>query len=446
MVDVAPLRAWGFDPAKADPARVASPPHDCVSEEQLAALRKIPHNIVHATLPAAHQGRKKIDPFLEADRVLTEWSQAGVLRPHSEDSVYAYECAYVHRGTQRRMRGVILRLRLDATYKQVLPHEEIFPKFVEPRLKLLRATGFDLEPIQLLYSGKNADEALWAYLEGSQLPPDLSIAALDGARHRYWRVTDAAIIGTVVDAFKGRKVYIADGHHRYAAAVQYAQERRAREYRPPRDSLWEYKLSLLVNAADAGLTILPTHRVVKRSKIKDPKALEKRWAAHFRVELVTLPEGNPVTALERALEAAPHRPVVGAWLGEPGRGYLLAAKEPVVSEELHPGRSRTWRSLDVVHLQQFALGEGMGVPPAKWGEDVYYTRDDEEAAQWVRKKRAVAVLTHQPTQLAQMRAIADGGERMPPKSTYFLPKTLSGPVLYRIGKPEGPPSKPRITS
>lgn len=446
MVEVAPLRPLEYDPAKVEPARVVSPPFDVIGPALLERLRKEdPHNIVHVTLHADHEGKKKVDPFAAADALLESWTQEGVLRQATEDLVYAYECHHTVRGTAHRMRGVLARLRLDPTYTQVLPHEEIFPKPTEERMKLLRATGVDLEPIHLVYSGRSAETALWAYIDGGKRVPDLTLAGVDGAVHRYWRVTDAAILATVVEGFKARRAYIADGHHRYNAAVQYAKERRSMDYRPPKNAPYDYKLTLLVNMADTGIKILPTHRLVKKAKVRDPVKLVGRWSEHFTVAPVPLPPGNPVTRLQEAIEDAPGDHVVGAWLGEAGKGYTLTAKDLVVPEPLLPGRSLTYRSLDVVYLQRLALERAMDVPEASWGDDVSYTRNDDDAVAALKDGKAFAVLLHRPVKMAQFRAMAEAGEKMPQKSTYFLPKTLSGVAMVKIGK-GGPAAKPRPTS
>lgn len=448
VVEIAPFRAWEYDTGRVSLAQVTSPPFDVVTEADLARLRKSsPYNIVHLTLPPTRRGTKRpSNPYAVSQALWEAWTQAGIVRPTAQETLYAYECAYTHRGRAFRLRGVLARLRLDPEYRSVLPHEETFPKPTEQRVQLLRATAADLEPIQLLYSGPSAEETLWAYLDGAKRPADLAVAGTDGAVHRYWRITDAAVIATVAEAFKGRKAYIADGHHRYAAAVAYAAERREREYRPPRKASWDYKLSLLVNTSDPGLQILPTHRVVKRAKVTKRDALVERWSEHFRVAPVTLDDRQPLGSLAVHLEQGSARGIVGAWLGEAHTGYRLEARHPALPETLLPGRSLTYRSLDVVHLQVAALGHGMGVAESKWGDDIHYTRDEEEATQWVRKKRAVAVLLHRPTPLAHVRAIADSGERMPQKSTYFIPKTISGVVLYSIGKAPAEPVRPRVTS
>lgn len=447
MVEVRPFRGLEFDATKSELSRCVAPPFDVLNEEAQEKLRKNPHNIVHLTLPKARRGKEK-DPYERASKLVEEWTAAGFLRQTSEDAVYAYETWYQVRHQERRMRGILVALKVDPTYKQVVPHERIFEKPAEDRLRLLRATGVDLEPIWLLYSGKSAEDTLWAYIDGGGRSPDLLATAADGAIHKVWRVVDVAVIGTVQDALKGRKAYIADGHHRYATAVKYAEERRLREYRPSKTAPYEYKMVLLVNMNDAGLTIHPTHRVVRVPKKVDAAVLRARLQEDFTIEERRLSQPRAGDEIAGLLESQPAGPTprFALYLGG-ATVTLLAAKEPVLSATAAPGRSFTWRSLEVAFLQKLVVEKAIGVPEARWSDDVYYTRDENEAAQLVKTGKGSAAVFHRPTRLAQLRAIADAAEHMPQKSTYFAPKPLSGLVLYKIGTPE-PETTPkrRLTS
>lgn len=452
VVDARALKLLEFDAKKVELAKVVAPPFDVIPPAELDKLRKKqPHNIVHLTLPKLPRSSKEKDVHAHADRLLEEWLAGGVLKESSDPAVYAYEVWYTLRHQEKRMRGVVLGVKVDPTYKQVVPHERIFEKPAEDRLKLLRATATDLEPIWLLYSGKSVEETLWAYIDGGGSTPDLLVTGPDGAIHRLWRIVDNAVLGTVVEGLKGRKAYIADGHHRYATAVKYAEERRLMEYRPSRTALYEYKLSLLVNMSDAGLQILPTHRVVT-GKIPAREKVLRGLEADFVVEkqsgnLARLSEEILVELGRRgAASGAGH--VLALYFPEDGHDYwILQSRENVLPEAVAPGRSFTWRTLDVAFLQKLVLEKHLGIPEDRWGDDVYYTRDEAEALGLAQDGKASAVAFHLPTRLAQLRAIADGGEVMPPKSTYFVPKPLSGLVLHRIGKPVPPdPTRRRITS
>lgn len=446
MVETRPFKALEFDPSKTELGKSVAPPFDVLNEQAQDALRKHPFNIVHLTLPK--KGKDK-DAYEHASKLLDEWIAAGVLKESPDEAIYAYETWYRLRHQERRMRGVVVGLKIDPTYKQVIPHERIFEKPAEDRLRLLRATGVDLEPIWLLYSGRSAEETLWAYIDGAGSNPDLLVTGPDGTIHKLWRIGDPAVVGTVVEGLKGRKAYIADGHHRYATAVKYAEERRLREYRPSKTAPYEYKMVLLVNMSDPGLTIQPTHRVVKVPKKIDASALRTKLATDFLLEEHRLADAKAGEEIVAALEAQGTASGGGArfalYLG--GSTFtILRAKQSALAEDLAPGRSFTWRSLDVVFLQKLIVEKAIGVPEAKWGDDLYYTRDENEAAQLVKSGKASAAIFHLPTKLAQLRAIADSAEHMPQKSTFFAPKALSGLVLHQIGKPSAIEEKRRITS
>jgi len=446
VVEVRPFQGLEFDASKSELGKSVAPPFDVLNDEAQEKLRKHPYNIVHLTLPK--KGKDK-DAYEHASKLLEEWIASGIIKESPEDAIYAYEIWYRLRHQERRMRGVVVALKVDPTYKQVLPHERIFDKPAADRLKLLRATGVDLEPIWLLYSGRTAEETLWAYIDGAGSSPDLLATAPDGTIHKLWRIVDDAVVGTVVEGLKGRKAYIADGHHRYATAVKYAEERRLREYRPAKTAPYEYKMVFLVNMSDPGLTIQPTHRVVKVPKKIDADALRTKLASNFTLEehrLTTAKVGEEIAAgLDAHGAGAGAGPRFALYLG--GQTYtILRSKVSAIPENVAPGRSFTWRSLDVSFLQKLIVEQAIGVPEPKWGDDVYYTRDESEAAQLVKNGKASAAIFHLPTKLAQLRAIADGAEHMPPKSTFFAPKALSGLVLHKIGKPAEVQEKRRISS
>ncbi len=448
MVELKAFKAVEYDGDKVDFASVVAPPFDVIDQKQTKELHgKSPYNVTHLTVAqgktAAGQVKKPTKGVYEkvAQR-FAAWLEEGVLVKREEPAIYAYEARYTLDGSERRMRGVVGVLRIDPEYETVVPHEQIFDKPVQERLGLLTETAVDLEPIELLYPGKAIDEPLWAYVEGTSRSPDLLATGPDGTQHLFWRITDPPIIGTVTEALKGRKAYIADGHHRYATHVAYAKHRRSNDYRPPRDAPYDYKLSVLVNMNDPGLTVLPTHRVVLKAKRKTPDAVLGALADYFDVEAV---EGDgPVRERAEAALDAGDKPTFVLYFGKKGGLHRLRAKEMPLSEDVAPDKSFVWRTLEVAYLQHLIVGQGFGVPEKKWGDDVRYTQDWDDAVAAVDDGKAVGVGFHRPVRTQQLRAVADAGEVMPQKSTFFVPKLLSGACFYRIGRePAGQlPKKP----
>jgi uncharacterized protein (DUF1015 family) len=447
VVDLRAFRPFEYDPAKVELAKATSPPFDVIDAVRVKALKKAsPYNVTHLTLSQGSRKSAKgaksasASALTKVEEVFESWVAEGALRQGKEECVYAYEVHYAQEGQERRMRGVLALVRLDPEYKQILPHERIFEAPVEERLALLRATALDLEPLQFLYPGKSVEATLWAYIDGSGRAPDLVASGLEDSKHALWRVTDAAVVGQIIEAFKGRKAYIADGHHRYAAAVAYSAERRSSEYRPPRNAPYDYKMAVLVNMQDEGLEILPTHRVVLKSKIKGGEAILKAAGREFEVSRI---EGDETVAQRIEKILAPGGPPTFAlYLGARPGLFALRSRNAILSETQAPDQSYTWRTLEVAQLQHLIVGGVFEVPMEKWGEDVSYTQSVAEAMEAVDAKKAVAAVFHRPVTVQQLRAVADSGEVMPQKSTFFIPKMVSGAAFYRIGKePAGPPMR-----
>ena len=249
MAVVKPFRALRYDEAKAGPLEsLVAPPYDVISAEERAEYRQAPHNVVHLTLPDSEQ---------QAGQTLERWRAEGVL-VEEPPAVWLLVQDYVGPdGIERRRSGIVASLKVEP-YETgtVLPHERTHAGPKEGRLRLLRATGVQLEPIFLLYDGS-------APVEAPEREPDL---AVEGAS--LWRLEDPA----VVRAFDDKQLLIADGHHRYETALAYHEE----EGTPASAQM----LVVLVSTEDPGLEIFPTHRVFagakrlkgEREPVADPEA------------------------------------------------------------------------------------------------------------------------------------------------------------------------------
>ncbi len=231
MADVKPFRALRYDTGVAGPLeRLVAPPYDVIStEERERYLAEDRHNIVHLTLPDSEE---------QAARDLAAWRDEGVLELE-EPAVWALSQTYFGPdGVERTRNGLVVALRLEP-YESgvVLPHERTHAGPKEGRLRLLRATRTQLEPIFLLHDG-----------EPVVLPdrePDVSAGG-----DRLWRL-DADPRA----AFAGEELLIADGHHRYETALAFHEEDGTEA------SAW--MMVVLVSTSEKGLTIFPTHRLVQ---------------------------------------------------------------------------------------------------------------------------------------------------------------------------------------
>ena len=357
MAEVKPFSALRYETARAGPLEdLVAPPYDVIGPaEREDYLARSPYNVVHLTLPDSEE---------EAGRDLRSWRENGVLATE-EPAVWALSQDYVGPdGVPRTRTGVVVSLKVEP-YESgtVLPHERTHRGPKEGRLRLLRATQTQLEPIFLLYEGQ-------APFSIPDRAPELEV---EGAR--LWRLED----GGIGEAFAGRRLLIADGHHRYETALAYHEE--------VGTEASGHMMVVLVSLEDPGLTIFPTHRVFRETP---PELLagERR--------------DDPESAL-RELERL-----------ERGRAAVVVYDGK--TELAVDGAGE----LDVQLVDR--LGQDGLTYTADWREGVRAV-DDGEAA--------VAVLMR-PTRIEDVFEVAARGETMPQKSTYFYPKLVSGLLFHPL--------------
>jgi uncharacterized protein (DUF1015 family) len=389
-----------------------APPYDVITPERRARYAAWDsHNIVHLTLPEALQHE---DRYARAAALLTEWRQRGVLVTDPEASVYLLAQDYdTPDGVSRTRLGVFAAVAAEAYETgRVKRHEKTHSGPKSDRLALLRATRTNLESIFVL--APDTEGALAAELDLFARTEPTARAELDGVRMRMW-VLGGAAASRIAALASRSSLYIADGHHRYETAVQYAQENPAATH----------VLALIVSARDSGLTILPTHRVIY-GQGRDPTALVEGWRRWFDVGRVA-PCADRV---ERLAELGARGAGTACIVALPDAQDLTLVLRPDAQLDGLPSH-RAVRSLDVAIVEELVVKEilrsGASTPT------LTYTADAREAFDAVRKGNATCAVILNPPKVEQVFAVADAGEVMPPKSTYFVPKVPSGLVLRPLG-------------
>ena len=375
MAVIRPFRALTFDTGVAGAlAQLVAPPYDVIGpEERLAYRARNPHNIVNLTLPEDES---------ESGPLLAAWCEQGVMRRDPEPALWWLEQAYVGPdGRARTREGFLASVKVEPYEKKVvLPHERTHAGPKESRLRLGGATRTQLEPIFLLYDDpEHCEQALREQSAGRE--PDLDAEEL-GVRSRLWRVDDEAALARVREALADTQLLIADGHHRYETALSFHQQ--------DGTDASAFTFAALVNTRGEGLAIFPTHRVFATAPA-----------------LGTLAGGEPRGDLQAAvseLEGMSYEtPVVLVY--EAGGARLVISAEPILDAEL----------VD-------RLGH----------EGISYTPDWKEAVEAVDSGAAKLAVLMRPPRIEQVFAVAREGRVMPPKSTYFYPKLLSGLVLFPL--------------
>jgi uncharacterized protein (DUF1015 family) len=416
MAEVQPLRALHYDPAVVGSlADVVAPPYDVIDSGQRAALLgRSPFNIVAVDLPQAASDGSDRDQYRAAGELFDSWQLQGALVRDREPALWVHTQDYTGPdGLARRRRGFFCRVRIEEYGAgRVRPHERTHPGPKEDRLRLTRATRTNVSPIFSLFSDPT-DTAWRALGPATESPPWDEVTDGDGTIHRLWRVSDPAAIAAVQSATAATELLIADGHHRYETMQAYAEEVGGEgEHR--------YILMCLVALEDPGLTVFPTHRLVKGLDDARRGTLEQALARDFEIVEVSPEQAVP----------QPGRGRLELGLIDDGgrRARLLRLRDQAIADAALPTRSQAYRELDTGVLEALLLKDALGFSD----EDIahfngmFYARDADEARAMVASGDYEAAFLMRPTPVDQVREVAAAGENMPPKSTFFFPKLLTG--------------------
>ncbi|MDE3131314.1 MAG: DUF1015 domain-containing protein [Acidobacteriota bacterium] len=413
MADVQPLRALHYALEKTGGLQpVVAPPYDVLyTEGRDALLEQSPYNVVAIDLPLSANGA---DPYEHAAAVLARWRAEGAVVQDQQPAFWPLEQDYVGPdGRKRTRRGFLARVRVeDYGPGRIRPHERTHPGPKEDRLRLTRATRTNLSPIFALFSDPQA--RAWQALAGAAAaaPWGRSVDP-DGTVNRLWRVDDPAAIAAVQDATADAELLIADGHHRYETARAYADEVGG-------EGPHRYVLMCLVALEDPGLTVFPTHRLVRHLSDVQWGELRRTIEADFTM--------LPLDSAEQLAPAENEDVALGYIDARERRPYRLALRDHAIADAAMPDRSEAYRRLDTAVTEALLLKGALGMSDEQIDhlDGLGYARDDRHAIALVRDGEYDAALLMAPTPVQRVRDVASSGESMPPKSTYFFPKVPTG--------------------
>ncbi len=422
MATIRPFRGLRFTHAAGPLADLVAPPYDVISPDEREVLAaKNPHNVVELTLPqGAPDDRSKFVKYAKSAALLAEWRREGVMQVEEVPSFYRYTQWFTIPGSSETIvrRSIISLIKTEPYEKGVvLPHEQTFPKHKEDRLRILEATRSHLECIFGLFEDEGG--SLFQQIDRAHGDVVADVTTDDGVRHLLETIDDTATVNALIHGMADKKVWIADGHHRYETACTF------REMQGPKPDLIaeDFMMMALSSMSDPGLVLLPTHRIVKNMPITG-RVLEAELKRYFNVR--ELPNGRLLEEMEELNR--PDTRVFGVALPG-GMGLLLTLDQPEdVLNWIENDDSPRLKMLDVSILHHVIFDKILGLK----GLDFFsYTRDPEEALFAVGDGAGASFLMNPPT-VEDMRTIALGGEKMPQKSTYYYPKILSGLVVWSL--------------
>lgn len=424
MAEINPFRALRFTEKAGEIASLTCPPYDIISEEERRALlRENPYNVIRLELP-----REGEDPYAEAGRTLGEWIEKGILRRDTDPGLYLYEEEFTAYGQTRKIKGIVCLVRLEEFSKGViLPHEETLSKAKQDRLNLMNATDCNFSQIYSLYNDEN--HATGSRIDAlSSGEPRYEFRDGAGVTHRMWLVNDPVVIQAIREDFADRKLYIADGHHRYETALNYRNSRREQGKGTGGE---DYVMMMLVDMENDGLVVFPTHRMIKNLPDFSADRLLSACETYFDV-IPRAPLGEIAANLDTLYRQG--KKAFACYCGGE-KWTLLILKDDSVMARLLPEKSEAYRGLDVSVLHSLILERLLGIDRENMAnqKNLAYTRSMEEAVASVQNGESQCAFLLNPTRVQEIRDVAAAGEKMPQKSTYFYPKLITGLVMNQIG-------------
>ena len=420
-IDFRPFRAWRYNPAKVGLDQVIAPPYDVISPTERDALyEKSPYNVVRLIL-----GREP-NFYEQARQCWENWSREGVLVQDDRPAYYLYQQSFRHPGDSRPLvrRALVGILHLDSA-GSVLPHEATFSAPKKDRFLLLEKTKTNLSPVFGLYQdAKGSMEKLLSSLQ--KATPSFEARDPEGVTHEVWKIEAEPLQKTIREVLSSKKILIADGHHRFETAQEYRRQRRG--HGGGGEMPFDFVMMALVADEDQGLVVLPTHRVVRSLGNQAPAEFLRKLKENFEFSAVKEEE-----LISRLSKAPPEKIVFGASLG-PAENFLLTLKSlDTLRSVLPSGKPPVWFRVEANLLGHFVFDGLWGLSSKEREGLVEYTRSVEEALRKVHEGKAAAAFFLRPTRVDTIRELADTGERMPQKTTYFYPKLASGLFFYHHG-------------
>jgi uncharacterized protein (DUF1015 family) len=410
MADVEPLRALHYDLERTGGLQdVVAPPYDVIDADERVELEaRSPYNVVRIDLPVGD------DPYETAARQFASWRSDGVIVRDEEPALWALEQAYTGPDGQiRKRQGFLARVRVENYGPgRIRPHERTHPGPKEDRLRLTRAAKANLSPIFSLFDDP-ANTVSGILDQATTGEPWGRATDEDGTVNRVWRIADRNAASAITDALRATELLIADGHHRYETARVYAEEIGG-------EGPHRYVLMCLVSLEDPGLTVFPTHRLLRDLRPDQQEALAQAIRRDFEIR-----------RLDNTAELAPvyGQPVSMGYIDAHSRQpFMLTLKDQAIADAALADHAEPYRRLDTAVLEALILKGALGMTDDDIDHlnGLGYARNFDEALDAVMTGGYDAAFFVAATPIEQVREVAAAGESMPPKSTYFFPKVPTG--------------------
>jgi uncharacterized protein (DUF1015 family) len=434
MAEIRAFRGFRYDLGRVGAlSDVVCPPYDVIDPAlQQRLVGKSPYNAVRVEFnQETAADNEHNNRYTRAAQALRDWQADGVLKQDTARGLYVYHQEFEAEGRRYTRKGFMARVRLEPFGQgRIYAHEETMPGPKADRLKLMHATGmnisqiFGLFPDEIGVVQEQLDKAV-----GRALP----LEATDhlGVVNRLWPVTDQKVVSAVTGLLGPKPVFIADGHHRYETALRYLEERRAAGEIPDAEAPANFVLMMLVSMSDPGLVILPTHRLVSGLPNLTAEQLRPLLEPHFEVTHVGNGPGGALATWEM-LQMDGGQELLGFGTVADGQWHAARFKSPQLMAQLAKEHSAAWQGLGVSILHVAVLGKLLSEKLSGANPACKYVHLLREVTDAVAARECQLAALVPPAQMTHVEQIAGALEKMPPKSTYFYPKLLTGLVYNSL--------------
>jgi uncharacterized protein (DUF1015 family) len=433
MAEISPFRGVRYNQSLVgDLAAVACPPYDVINPQKEQALYATsPYNFIRI-----EQGRQTPqdtpadNKYTRAAATLNKWLDDGVVLIDPALAIYLHDHSFICQGKSYRRRGIVVRVRLEEWDSMVIrPHEGTLAGPKSDRMSLLWELKANTSPVLSLYedSRRQVASRLDQQAEGE---PIISLAS-GGESHRIWAITDPEAISAIAGSLAPKPLYIADGHHRYETALVYRREQRTLSPSLAADDPRNYVMMTLVDFNDPGLIILPPHRLLRGLPSASLDGLMAKLDLFFEVDALPLDEDRVWPQVDELLEESGKIRLVLFGL-KPGQLLVLTLRDLAAAGQMMPYfHSEAYKKLDVSVVDHVILEELLAMSSDEVSR-IDYNYDRQDAVRRVAAGEYQLAFILKPVSASIIKDIADAGDRMPRKSTYFYPKLPSGLLINRL--------------
>jgi uncharacterized protein (DUF1015 family) len=420
MVDIIPFKGITYNIDKIKKLElVLVPPYDVITTKmQRVYYDRHPYNIIRIIYGKDYpDDNVNNNKYTRAKEHFQRWQKEGIFIRSKKPLLYLYKQTYYINNKRRTRSGIIALVRIEEYNSgKILPHEETFESPKEDRLKLIKECGANFSQIFSLYS--DPSNRIITLLEKSSIGSPFIELFYDKVEHRLWEIDDPLTIDITVRLMKDKNIVIADGHHRYEAALNYRNFMRKVHKEDYRDSMFNYTMMYLSNIYDEGLTILPTHRII--SNIYNNCNFLDKIKEYFDIKVVK----NEEVLEKNLLKEREH--TFGIVYNK--FYYVIKLKNYNIIDNILSDINPLLKKLDVTILHSLIIKKLLNIKE----DDISYTKDSKEAIDIALKDNTKIAIILNPINPLYIMDIARANLRMPHKATFFYPKLLTGLVINSI--------------